>query len=214
MSSNPLKNTLQRDKLYKIADRIWTVAAWFWSAVIIVFLVSFAAGLAVASDSKNNFNEVVLNWLSKPNPNHVQEIYRVTVLSVLVLFIAVTLLSVILRQLLKPPSSKNKLEELLEQEAKVTEEREAIQKASEKEGFIHYLRSVKKLSQNMSPKALAQYSSTLLFPDVPLDDVFVHLHIIPDRPIFDLPFEQERQLGKIQQHTDLSDEDRENYVRR
>ncbi len=214
MSSNPLKNTLQRDKLYKIADRIWTVAAWFWSAVIIVFLVSFAAGLAVASDSKNNFNEVVLNWLSKPNPNHVQEIYRVTVLSVLVLFIAITLLSVILRQLLKPPSSKNKLEELLEQEAKVTEEREAIQKASEKEGFIHYLHSVKELSQNMSPKGLAQYSRTLLFPDVPLDDVFVHLHIIPDRPIFDLPFEQERQLGKIQQHTDLSDEDRENYVRR
>jgi len=126
MSSNPLKNTLQRDKLYKIADRTWTVAAWLWSAVIIVFLVSFAAGLAVASDSKNNFNEVVLNWLSKPNPNHVQEIYRVTVLLVLVFFIAITLLAVILRQVLKPPSSKNKLEELLEQEAKVTEEREAI----------------------------------------------------------------------------------------
>ena len=44
MSSNPLKNTLQRDKLYKLADRTWNVAGWIWSAIIIVFLVSFAAG--------------------------------------------------------------------------------------------------------------------------------------------------------------------------
>ncbi|HEY6287549.1 MAG TPA: hypothetical protein VIX20_17910 [Ktedonobacteraceae bacterium] len=90
MSSNPLKNTLQRDTLYKIADRTWTVAAWLWSAVIIVFLVSFAAGLATSADPKNNLNEFVLSWLSKPNPNHVQEIYRVTVLSVLVIFIAIS----------------------------------------------------------------------------------------------------------------------------
>ena len=213
MSSNPHKNTIKRDKLYKIADRTWNVAAWIWSAVIIVFLVSFASGLAVAeSADKTIFNQVI-HWLSTPQLGAV-EFYRKTALLALILFIAITLFSVILRQILKPTATKNKLEELLEQEAKETEEREAIQKANEKEGFIHYLRSVKELSQSMSPKGLVQHSRTLLFTDVPLEDVFVKLHVIPDRPIFDLPFEQERQLGIIQQHTDLSDEDRENYIRR
>ncbi len=213
MSSNSLKNASQRDKLYKIADRTWTVAAWLWSAVIIVFLVSFAAGLAVAeSAEKTIFNQVV-HWLSMPQQG-AAEFYRKTALIAIILFIAITLLSVILRQLLKPPSSKNKLEELLEQEAKVTEEQKALQIANEKEGFLHYLRTVKELNQNISPKGLAQHSRTLLFTDVPLEDVFVHLHVIQDRPIFDIPFEQERQLGKIQQHTDLSNEERENYIRR
>ena len=146
MSSNPHKNTIKRDKLYKIADRTWNIAAWIWSAVIIVFLVSFAAGLAVAeSADKTIFNQVI-HWLSTPQLGAV-EFYRKTALLALILFIAITLFSVILRQILKPTATKNKLEELLEQEAKETEEREAIQKANEKEGFIHYLRSVKELTE-------------------------------------------------------------------
>jgi hypothetical protein len=218
MSSNPLKNTLRRDKLYKVADRTWTVAAWLWSAVIIVFLVSFASGLALAEPTDQAIFNRALRWLSNPQSGKFLlipvDFFRITALTLLILFIAITLLSVILRQILKPPPAKNKIEELLEQEAKVTEEREAIQKANEKEGFIHYLRSVKELSQNMSPKGLAQHSRTLLFTDVPLEEVFVHLSAFPDRPIFDIPFEQERQLEKIHRHTDLSDKDRENYVRR
>jgi NACHT domain-containing protein len=214
MNSEPLKDTSQRDRLYKIADRTWNIAGWIWSAVIIVFLVSFAAGLAAASDPKNNFNVIVLSWLSKSNPDHVQEFYRITVLSVLVLFIAITLLSVILRQLLKPPSSKNVLEELLEKEAEAMREREAVQKANDEEGFMHYLRSIKEMNQNISPKGLAQHSRTLLFTDVPLDEVFVNLHVMPDRPIYDIPAEQQRQLKKMQQRTDLSSQEREDYIQR
>jgi hypothetical protein len=218
MSSKPLKNTLQRDKLYKIADRIWSVAAWIWSAIIIVFLVSFAAGLAIAEPTDQAIFNRVLRWLSNPQSGKFLlipvDFFRITILTLLILFIAITLLSVFLRQILKPPTSKNKIDELLEQEAIVTKEQEAIQIANKKEGFRHYLHSVKELSQNISPNGLAQYSRTLLFSDVPLEEVFVHLQLIPDRPIFDIPFEQERQRVKLQEHTDLSEADRENYFRR
>src|SRR5260370_12100525 len=98
MSSNPLKNTLQRDKLYKLADRTWTVAAWLWSAVIIVFLVSFAAGLAVTTSAEQTIFNQVVRWFS-----HYQQgkfflipvdFYRKAALTALILFIAITLLSV------------------------------------------------------------------------------------------------------------------------
>jgi hypothetical protein len=79
---------------------------------------------------------------------------------------------------------------------------------------LHYLRSIKGLNQNISPKGLAQQSRTLLFVDVPLDEVFVHLHVIPDQPLFDIPYEQERQLRKIQQHPDLSNFEWRDYIRR
>jgi hypothetical protein len=218
MSSNPLKNTLQRDKLYKIADRTWTVAAWLWSAVIIVFLVSFASGLALAeSADKTIFNRVV-GWLSNSQSGKFLlipvDFFRITALTALIVFIAITLLSIILRQLSKPPASKNALELFLEEEEKAKQERETEQKAIEEEGFMRYLRSMKELNQNISSKGLAQHSRTLVFTDVPLDDVFVHLQIIPNRPIFDIPFEQERQLGKIRQHPDLSYDELEGYNQR
>jgi hypothetical protein len=209
MNSKPLKNTLLRDRLYKIADRTWNVAGWIWSAVIIVFLVSFAAGLAAASEPKNNFNVIVLNWLTTHQGDLKQEAFRIAVISVMLLFIAITLLSILLRQLFKSASS-TELEEFLKKDER---ERAAAQKALDEEGFIHYLRSVKEINQNISPKGLAQHSRTLLFTDVPLDDVFVHLQVIPDHPIFDLPYEQERQLRQIQRQTDLSDNKREDYMR-
>jgi hypothetical protein len=61
------KGTSKRDRLYKIADRTWTIAGWIWSIVIIGFLVAFAAGLAASPDSTNNFNTYVLRWLSTLN---------------------------------------------------------------------------------------------------------------------------------------------------
>src|SRR5260370_20419319 len=91
MSSNPLKNTLQRDKLYKLADRTWSVAAWLWSAVIIVFLVSFAAGLAVAEPTDQAIFNRVLRWLSNPQTGKFflipVDFFRITLLTLLILFI-------------------------------------------------------------------------------------------------------------------------------
>jgi hypothetical protein len=38
------KRTIIKNRLYKIADRTWTAAAWAWTAIIIVFPVSVAVG--------------------------------------------------------------------------------------------------------------------------------------------------------------------------
>lgn len=81
-------------------------------------------------------------------------------------------------------------------------------------GLKHYLRSMKEMNLNMSPQGLARLSRTLMATDVPLDDVFIPLHVIPDCPIFDIPTEQQRQPNKMQQRTDLSDREREDYLYR
>ena len=225
MNSKSLKDTTRRgtskrDRLYKIADRTWTVAAWLWSAVIIVFLVSFAAGLATAEPLKDNNFNIALQWLSNHQRGELfripVEFYRITALTALILFIAITLLSVILRQLLKPPSTPElqELLELVKQDVKTAEERDAAQKAKDEEGFKQYLRFMKEMNQSISPKGLAQFWRRLVFTDVPLDAAFVHLHVIPDQPIYDIPGEQQRQLLELQQRTDLNSQEREDYIQR
>ena len=205
----------KRERLYKIANSTWTLAGWLWSTVIIVFLVSFAANVASAEAQKDYYINTLIRWLSTPSSSY-QEFYRIAVLLIVILFVAITLLSMFLRQLLKP-SSPSELQELLvltKKDMEATQEREAAQKVKDEEGFKQYLRSMKEMNQNISPKGLAQHSRTLVFTDVQLDDVFVHPQVISDRPIFDIPQEQQRQLQKIQQRTDPSDQEREDYIQR
>ena len=224
MDSNAGKSTSKRDRLYKIlykiADRTWTVAGWIWSAVIIVFLVSFAAALAVADGIKNFIFTSVLRWLSQPQQGYLfripAEFYRVTTLVVLMLFVAITLLSVLLKQLLKEASTTELQEilELMKKERQVEEERVAAQKVNDEEGFKQYLQFMKDMNQNISPKGLAQPWHRLIVTDVPLDAVFVPLHVIPDQPIYDIPDEQQKQLEQMQHRTDLSSQVREGYAQR
>jgi hypothetical protein len=211
------KGFSKKDRLYRVADTTWTVAAWIWSTVIIVFLVSFAAGLAITINPQNYLFQQVLDGLKNPNTNPKLEILRITTLSALILFIIITLLSVILRQLLKKQATTTEAQELLslvKMNMEEVQKQEAAKKANDEEGFMHYLRSMKEMNQNISPEGLAQHSRTLVFTDVPLDRVFVPLHVIPDRPVFDIPDEQQRQLKKMLQRTDLSGQERDDYIQR
>jgi hypothetical protein len=155
MSSKPFKQSLRKDTLYKNADHTWTVAAWIWSAVIIVFLVSFAAGLVTTEPTDQTIFNRVLRWLSNQQSGSFWllpvEIYRKTALTVLIIFIAITLLTVILRQLLNPPASKNVLDELLEEETKVTRERETVQKANQRRRLLALSAFNKGIEPNIKP---------------------------------------------------------------
>jgi hypothetical protein len=200
------KNTSKRDWLYNVADNTWTIAGWFWSVVIIAFLVAYAAGLATAGNTSNNFNNFVLQWLSNQHRDHIQEIYRVIAISLIILFISITLLSVILRHLLKPPSL-TKLQEVLDflqSDQGTTEAEEGDQEKRDADGFKHYLRTMKEMNQTINPGGLAPHSRTLIFTDVSLVDTFVHLNAVPDRPIYDLPAEQQRLLKEIEQRPNLT----------
>jgi hypothetical protein len=216
MNISPVKDTAKRDNLYKIANSTWTVTKWIWSTIIIVFLVSFAANVASAEAQKDYYINSLIRWLSTASPNHLQDFFRLTVLTALLLFVIITLLSVLVIQLSKS-SATTELQDLLsltKKEIEATREQEAAQKAKDEEGFLHYLYSIKETNQHISPKGFAQHSRTLVFTDVTLDNVFVHLHVIPDRPIFDIPFEQQKQFRMIQQHVGLSDDEREDYIQR
>ena len=207
------------DRFYKIADSTWTVAGWLWSAVIIVFLVSYAAALASASDSTNNFNTIVLNWLGHHQVNPTQEAYRLIVISLLIVFISITLLSVLLRQLLKP-SSVAELQDVLDlmkKDVEATLTQAETQKEAEEKAFRFYLHALSEKCQYLSPRGLAQHSRTLVLTSVPLEEtLFTGIRLIPDRPVYDAPLVQQRLFTALQ-HTnpnDITKNEREEYIQR
>src|SRR5258708_7101606 len=59
-----------------------------------------------------------------------------------------------------------------------------------------YLRDIADKNQDLKPTGFAQQSA-LISVSVPLDDIFIHLHAIPDRPRFDMPTEQIKLLEEL-----------------
>jgi hypothetical protein len=77
-----------------------------------------------------------------------------------------------------------------------------------------YLHEVIKANQRLNPSGFAQLSQALISVSVPLNDIFIHLHAIPDRPIYDIPGEQQKLLEELRQRTDLKVEEREELIQR
>jgi hypothetical protein len=216
MSSRSLQNTTPRRKwggrLYTIADKTWTVAAWVWSAVIIVFLISYAANVAAATAPGSNLSTILLSWLSNRNLDHIQAIYRGIAVLLIVVLISVTLLSLILRNLLKHPSI-TELQEVLAY-LRATADQEAAQRAKEEEAFTQYLYAMKEMNRSISPRGFAQHSRTLILTDIPLDAIFVPLRVVANRPVYDAPEEQQRRLTEIRHRTRMHGDDQADYIQR
>ncbi len=77
-----------------------------------------------------------------------------------------------------------------------------------------YLQAVIEANQGLNPRGFAQQSQALISVNVPLDDIFIHLHAVRDRPIYDVPSEQQKLLEELRQRTDLSAEDQEELIQR
>ncbi len=80
-----------------------------------------------------------------------------------------------------------------------------------------YLRSVIEANQGLSPKGFAQQSQALISVNVPLDTVFIHLRTVPDRPVYDVPGEQQKLLEKLEElrhRSDLNAEELEENIQR
>ena len=56
-----------------------------------------------------------------------------------------------------------------------------------------YLQAVVEAHQVLNPKRFAQQSA-LISVNVPLDEIFIHLSAVSDRPLYDLPYEQQKLL--------------------
>lgn len=70
-----------------------------------------------------------------------------------------------------------------------------------------YVRYQFKRSNEVSPKGFAPHPA--MSPvNVPLHDVFIHLHAVSDRPRYEDPAEQMRQFERVRLRTDLPEEER------
>ncbi|MEO6888414.1 MAG: hypothetical protein ABI456_04585 [Ktedonobacteraceae bacterium] len=77
-----------------------------------------------------------------------------------------------------------------------------------------YLREVVERNQALSPTGMAQSSGTLLSVSVPLDTVFIHLNAVSDRPLYEMPAEQQKLFEELQRRTDLSIDQQEETMQR
>ena len=78
-----------------------------------------------------------------------------------------------------------------------------------------YLRAVEEAHQGLNPKGFAQQSA-LISVNVPLDEIFIHLSAVSDRPLYDLPYEQQKLLEELRlgSHSDMTQEQREEHIQR
>jgi ABC-type multidrug transport system fused ATPase/permease subunit len=77
-----------------------------------------------------------------------------------------------------------------------------------------YLRAVLNENQELNPTGIAQPSQALISVNVPLDAIFIHLHAVSDRPLHDMPFEQQKALEELRQRLDLGAEGSEDNEER
>ncbi len=141
-----------KERLYKLASSTWTVAAWVWSAVIIVFLVSFAAAVAATSDPRNNFETFILRWLSSSQSDPTQEFLRLAILMALILFVSLSLVSFILKSSLRPSTAVELQEilDLLRQDRAATELHEilSVLKRDQTAAQLHEMLNLMKQDQS------------------------------------------------------------------
>ena len=78
-----------------------------------------------------------------------------------------------------------------------------------------YLRAVEEAHQGLNPKGFAQQSA-LISVNVPLDEIFIHLSAVSDRPLYDLPYEQQKLLEELRlgSHPYLTPEQCEEHIQR
>ncbi|GAC1635390.1 MAG: hypothetical protein NVS4B11_37610 [Ktedonobacteraceae bacterium] len=209
MSSMQSNNTTPKNgwkrAVYNIAEGTLKVAISLWTTAILTFLVGFAVNLATANDLDNNFNKHVLPLFFTLANNHVTAL-GVVALFVIGIVIVATSVSALITQFMKPPAilEWQELVKRINEDILATKDREKDQKKTDEEGFKHYLRFMKEMNRCISPRGLFQQSRALILADAPLDKIFVHLSVVPCRPLYDAPYEQQRQFARVEKRTDMS----------
>src|SRR6266702_6923687 len=146
--------------LYTIAHKVWDIARWIWLTLIIVFVLTLSANLAVVQTTglSNTVLVNVLHWLA------LLGLIQTLILSVFALFFGMTLFSLVIITI-----------------EKLRNRREPLQK---------YLQGVMKDNEEISPAGNAQLSHTILSVHLKIDPIFIRLNSIPDAPTYQLPHKQ------------------------
>jgi hypothetical protein len=87
--------------------------------------------------------------------------------------------------------------------------------AEQQKALLHrYLNSVIANNKDLNPTGIHR-SQALLSVNVPLDEIFIHIRAVSDRPIFDIGIEQQKLQEEIEQmrhRSDLDPHEREEYI--
>jgi ABC-type transport system involved in cytochrome bd biosynthesis fused ATPase/permease subunit len=80
--------------------------------------------------------------------------------------------------------------------------------------LVLYLNSVIKRNESITTKGFYQKTQALISVSIPLDDVFMQLQALCDRPLYDMPSEQQRISHELLYRADLAEEEREERLQR
>ena len=153
--------------LYTIANRIWNLARWIWGTLIVAVFVSVISSFALAKTT--DIQQTVLATVVNwfMHPQLMQWL----IISLFALFLVITLVAYLISiRGQHIPSDK---------------------------ALRQYLRSVKDANTGLSPTGIYSGSQAIISVNVSLEDNFIHLHAVADRPRNDLPEEQLRLLEEI-----------------
>jgi NACHT domain len=170
--------------LFGIARTVWRLSKWTWLAIILVFFISFAANLAVVQVTDASNILIVAVVKWLFLPG----IHLGLTLSILILSALISLAAGTIT-LLTAHSNDNEV-------------------------LVLYLNSVIKRNESITTKGFYQKTQALVSVSIPLDDVFIQLQALCDRPLYDMPSEQQRISHELLYRADLAEEDREERLQR
>ncbi len=217
-----------------IARGIWTVAKLFWLTIALVVLVGYAANIlpTPVKDFSQGFTNSTMGWLFF-GP------YHVAIIITLVILLVITITAGIIASRYKSVETdapkpatvatvqRNKGNTTLIQHSDGTviipnntgtvtvqqSKNDQIKQTPQHntEVLHNYLRSIINTHQGLSPTGIS-HSQALISVSVPLNDIFIHLHAVSDRPLYDMPDEQKKlleELETLRQHDNLETGDLE-----
>lgn len=170
--------------LFSTARKIWDITKWIWLTFLIVFLISLTANLLVVRTT--DLSKTVL--VSILNWYALFGYIQLLIISILVFFVIATLLSLAILGIEEHIKGGKTLRK--------------------------YLHTIEEANQGLNPRGFAQQSQALISVNVPLEDIYIHLNAIPDRPIYDIVNEQQELLEQLRQNPTLSLEEREERSQR
>lgn len=89
------------------------------------------------------------------------------------------------------------------------------QATEQKKALLHrYLNSVISKNKDLNPTSIHQ-SQALLSVNVPLEDIFIHIRAVSDRPVYDIGIEQQKlqdEIEQVRRNPDLDAREREDYI--
>jgi len=201
--------------LYVIASGIWKGAKWVWTAIVVAILVGVSSTLI--SGDKGNFVKSVfngiVNWFTTLGTIQLITIGGIVFLTFLALISGfITIIFKSYGPQYAPPPEVQAVFDYIKKDIEAKTQREELLQGRKKEAFIQYLHIVEETNTYIRPRGFAQISQEVVFADVPQDETFVVMQVVADEPVHDAPGEQKRQLEAMQQHTNLSNEEREAYL--